>query len=86
MTLKYVLNVVDGFFSRFFDDSIYVYDRGTIEKLITNASDGSMKLSDAAIMNELRAMESEGRLKIGVGDDDFITLDQGYWSKRVGRI
>lgn len=83
MTPEFVLSGLDHFLVRFFDDSIDVWDKGTIETVIANFSEGSMTLSDAAIMDGLKAWERDGRLVISDREGEFIRLNQAYWTHRV---
>lgn len=80
----YVLSVIDRFLQRYFDDSIYVWDKKTIEKVVKDASGHSMQLDDEPIMNGIRKWAEEGRLILGSNDSEFIKLNQNYWCKRNG--
>jgi hypothetical protein len=82
---KDVLSLLNHFFYRFFDDSIYVWDRKDIEIVVSNGSERSMKVSDAPIMEGLKAWEHEGRLIIGDNDSEFIKLNMEYWTRRTER-
>lgn len=78
----YVLSVIDRFIESYFDDSILVWDRKTIEKVVKDASDHSMRLDDKKIMNEIKKLAEEGRLTFGSDDSQFIKLNKDYWDNR----
>ena len=83
--LEYTINQLDRFFEIFFDDSIYIYGIKTIDSVIHMASKGTLKVTNAAMIDILELWQDEGRLKIGNNDLEYVTLNQEYWARRTGR-